>query len=398
MCYNHVVGYTGVSALYHGAGEALERSSDYMKGALTLAKLALGSTSPNPAVGCIIVKGGLVVGMGHTQPPGSWHAEVMALQQAGPKAHGAAMYVTLEPCCHYGRTPPCTEAIINAGVEEVHVAAIDPNPVVSGKGLAALERAGVRVAAGEMEAEARDVNEAYIKYVTTGMPFVTVKLAMSIDGKIATRTGDSKWISGDDARKWVHNLRHTVDAIMVGVNTVITDDPHLTARFSSGKGGKSRKQPLRIIVDAQGRTPATAQIFREPGNTVMAVTRPLDPTREDAFTKLGAEVLQLMPRSGEGQVDLQELLNELGKRQITHVLVEGGGRLIGSLFDANLVDKLVIFIAPIIVGGAEAKSAVAGRGVDKVSNAFMLERMTVRRFGDDVMMSGYPIQRKTEQD
>lgn len=379
----------------NNTGEVLEQPTEYMRGALTLARLALGSTSPNPAVGAIIVKHGAVVGMGHTQPPGSWHAEAMAVQQAGPKAFGAVMYVTLEPCCHFGRTPPCTEAIIGAGIEEVHVATLDPNPVVAGKGVAALEKAGIRVVMGDLGAEAREVNEAYLKYVTTGMPFVTVKLAMSVDGKIATRSGDSKWISGEESRKWVHNLRHVVDAIMVGVNTVVTDDPHLTARSSSGKGGKAKKQPLRIVVDGSCSTPLTAQLFKEPGNTIMAVAKPVDPGKVEACRRLGAEVLEL-PQQTDGSrlVDLEQLLKEMGRRQVTHVLVEGGGKLIGSLFDANLVDKYIIFIAPIIVGGDKAAPAVGGKGVEKVSDAIPLDRMTVRRFGEDVMISGYPRRRK----
>ncbi|MBI2957785.1 MAG: bifunctional diaminohydroxyphosphoribosylaminopyrimidine deaminase/5-amino-6-(5-phosphoribosylamino)uracil reductase RibD [Chloroflexi bacterium] len=366
-----------------------------MRGALTLAKLALGSTSPNPAVGAIIVRHGLVVGMGHTQPPGSWHAEAMALQQAGQKASGAVMYVTLEPCCHYGRTPPCTEAIINSGIEEVHVATTDPNPIVAGKGIAALEKAGIRVVSGELEAEAREVNEAYAKFITTGMPFVTVKMAMSVDGKIATRTGDSKWISGEESRKWVHNLRHVVDAVMVGVNTVITDDPRLTARLSSGKGGKSKKQPLRIIVDGRGTTPCDAHLFKEPGNTVIVLTRAGDASRKDAYRALGAEVLETESAgNGVSAVDLRELLSEMGRRQVTHILVEGGSRLAGSLFDAELVDKVVMFVAPIIIGGAGAASAVGGSGVDKVAGAFALERVAVRKFGDDIMISGYPVRRR----
>ncbi|MEW6033296.1 MAG: bifunctional diaminohydroxyphosphoribosylaminopyrimidine deaminase/5-amino-6-(5-phosphoribosylamino)uracil reductase RibD [Chloroflexota bacterium] len=361
-----------------------------MRGALSLARLALGHTSPNPAVGAVVVKNGVVVGMGHTQPPGAWHAEVMALHQAGPKAYGATMYVTLEPCCHYGRTPPCVEAVISAGIEEVHIAVMDPNPVVSGKGIAALKKAGVRVIMGELEEEAREVNEAYIKYITTGMPFVTAKLAMSLDGRIATKTGDSKWISGEDARKFVHMLRHAVDAVMVGVNTVICDDPHLTARFSSGKGGKAKVQPLRVIIDGKGRTPASAQIFKEPGNTLVAVTRLVDPDHARAYARLGAEVLQLPSQgSREDLVDLEQLLKEMGRREVCHVLVEGGGALMGSLLDACLVDKLVVFIAPMIVGGADARPAVAGNGVDKVSEALTLRRMAVKRFGDDVMITGY---------
>ncbi|MBI2855105.1 MAG: bifunctional diaminohydroxyphosphoribosylaminopyrimidine deaminase/5-amino-6-(5-phosphoribosylamino)uracil reductase RibD [Chloroflexi bacterium] len=362
-----------------------------MKGALTLAKLALGYTSPNPAVGSVIVKDGMVVGMGHTQPPGSWHAEVMALQQAGSKANKGTMYVTLEPCCHYGRTPPCTEAIISAGIEEVHIAIADPNPIVNGKGISALQAAGIKVVLGEMAGPATEVNEAYIKHITTGVPFVTAKVAMSLDGKIATKTGDSKWISGDDARKFVHGMRHTADAIMVGVNTVIHDDPRLTARLSSGKGGTAKVQPLRVIVDGKGRTPASARVFNEPGKTLLAVCRPVGSAQIEAYARNGGEVLQLPSQEEQGDmVDLRALLKELGKREVTHLLVEGGGTLIGSLFDAGLIDKLVIFIAPIIIGGSNAKPAVAGRGVDRIAQAFALQRMEVKRFGDDIMVSGYP--------
>lgn len=380
-----------------GIDEVLERRTEYMRGALTLAKLALGNTSPNPAVGAIVVKHSLVVGRGHTQPPGSWHAEVMALQQAGPRAWGATMYVTLEPCCHYGRTPPCTEAIISAGIEEVHVAMMDPNPIVAGKGIAALQSAGVRVVQSELEAEAREVNEAYVKYITTGMPFITAKMAMSVDGKIATRSGDSKWISGEESRKYVHNMRNIADAVMVGANTVRVDDPRLTVRSGSGKGGRAKRQPLRVIVDGKAGTPATAQIFKEPGRTLLAVTKPADPDRIDAYCKLGAEVLELAPRSPQYQeVDVRLLMAELGKRGIAHVLVEGGGHLVGSLFDDGLVDKLVMFIAPIVVGGSDACSAVGGRGIDRIQDSFSLDRMTVQRFGKDVMISGYPVRPPVE--
>jgi diaminohydroxyphosphoribosylaminopyrimidine deaminase/5-amino-6-(5-phosphoribosylamino)uracil reductase len=370
-----------------------DRPTDFMSGALTLARLALGYTSPNPAVGAVVVKDGVVVGMGHTQPPGSWHAEVMALQQAGPKAYGGTMYVTLEPCCHYGKTPPCTESIVNSGIGEIHIATMDPNPEVSGKGMIALENGGIKIITGEMEEEAIEVNEAYMKYITTGMPFVTAKFAMSLDGKIATRTGDSKWISGEEARRFVHNLRHSVDAVMVGVNTVIADDPHLTARFHSGKGGKSKIQPLRVIVDGKGRTPPDAQIFREPGNTVLAVMKPLDVERGKTFVQLGAEILEFQTR--HGLVDVMELMRKMGEWELMHVLVEGGGALIGSLFDANLVDKIVVFIAPLVVGGVDALPAVGGIGCSTVADSFNLKRMKLERFGDDVMISGYVSQSDT---
>ena len=359
---------------------------NYMEQALSLAKLALGQVSPNPAVGAVVVKNDVVVGQGYTQPPGSWHAEVVALKQAGEQARGGVMYVTLEPCCHYGRTPPCSQAIIAAGITEVHLAMLDPNPLVSGRGKDELERKGITIYIGEHEAEAREVNEAYTKFITTSMPFVTAKFAVSLDGKIATKSGDSRWISGEEARKYVHSLRHTTDAIMAGVNTVLADDPHLTARCG-GKGGTARKQPLRVIVDSKGRTPLTARVFSEPGKTLVAVGRLVKPEASTALAQVGAELLELP--SAEGLVDLEKLLKVLGEWEITSVLVEGGGILLGSLFDCGLVDKVIAFIAPIIIGGKEAKTAVAGRGVDKVIDAIELERVSVQKFGEDLMISGY---------
>ncbi|MFC1983865.1 bifunctional diaminohydroxyphosphoribosylaminopyrimidine deaminase/5-amino-6-(5-phosphoribosylamino)uracil reductase RibD [Chloroflexota bacterium] len=360
---------------------------DYMEQALSLAKLALGQVSPNPAVGAVVVKNDTVVGQGYTQPPGSWHAEVMALKQAGKKAQGGVMYVTLEPCCHYGRTPPCTQAIITAGITEVHSSMLDANPLVSGRGKDELERGGIKVYLGEHEDEAKKVNEAYTKFVATGIPFVTAKFAMSLDGKIATRSGDSKWISGDEARKYTHNLRYTSDAIMVGANTVLADDPRLTARSCGDRGGVARKQPLRVIVDGKGRTPLTAQLFSEPGNTLLVLGKSATPEKKAAFVQVGAELLELP--SEEGLVDLEKLLKALGEREITSVLVEGGGILLGSLFDRCLVDKVVAFITPVIIGGKEAKTAVSGKGVDKVVDSLKLRHVSLERLGEDVMVSGY---------
>ena len=360
---------------------------DYMEQAISLARLALGQVSPNPAVGAVIVNKSKVVGQGYTQPPGSPHAEVVALKQAGEEARGSVMYVTLEPCCHYGRTPPCTEAITDAGISEVHLAMLDPNPLVFGQGKVELEKKGVRIYVGEHEEEAEQINEAYSKFITTGIPFVTAKFAVSLDGKIATKSGDSKWISGEVARKRVHNLRYTTDAIMAGVNTVIIDDPELTARTCGGKGGTVRAQPLRVIVDSKGRTPSTARVLSAPGKIMLVLARSLQPEEKEAFAQAGAELLELS--SADGLVDLEELFKVLGKQKITNVLVEGGGILLGSLFDYGLVDKVVAFIAPIIIGGGEAKTAVGGRGVDRVADALRLERVCVERLGEDVMVSGY---------
>lgn len=357
-----------------------------MKQALSLAKLALGQVSPNPAVGAVVVKDGEVIGQGYTQPPGSGHAEVMALNQAGERARGAMMYVTLEPCSHYGRTPPCTQAIIDAGITEVKIAMIDPNPLVSGRGEEELAKEGIKTHVGEHEAEAREINEAYIKYITTGMPFITVKFAVSLDGKIATKIGDSEWISGGESRKYVHYLRYTADAVMAGANTVIVDNPRLTCRYGE-TGGQVRKQPLRVIADGRGRIPTDSRIFTVSGKVLVAVGKSIEAEKKEALIKAGAELLEL--QSDAGRVSLTELLKVLGEKQITSILVEGGGILIGSLFDSGLVDKVTVFIAPIIIGGEEAKTSVAGRGIEKIADAIKLENMSVEKIGEDLMVNGY---------
>jgi len=357
-------------------------ASDPMQRAFSLARKALGSVSPNPAVGAVIVKDGEVVGEGHTQLPGSAHAEVMALQQAGEAAREATLYVTLEPCCHYGRTPPCTQTIIESGISTVHMAMIDPNPLVSGKGKAELESNGIVTHVGEKEADAQEIVEAYVKYITTGIPFVIAKFAMSLDGKIATRTSDSKWISSDWSRRYVHQLRSQTDAIMVGVNTVLKDDPQLTARMV-----ETDRQPSRIIVDSRGQTPPSAIALHQSGKTIIATTNAVELTRANEYTNAGAEVISL--KSRDGRVDINELLKVLGKKEITSVLVEGGGTLLGSLFDLGVVDKVIAFIAPIIIGGEEAVTPVAGKGVESVAQALRLNRVEVEQFGDDIMITGY---------
>jgi len=361
-------------------------SQRYMECALSLAKLAMGYTSPNPAVGAVVVKDGLVVGMGYTHPAGSEHAEIMALRQAGDRAQGATMYVTLEPCPHYGRTPPCTEAIIDAGISEVCVALSDPNPAVSARGVKRLNEKGIKTHVGMCEQEAYELNEAYVKHVTTGLPFVVAKFAMSLDGKIATRTGQSKWITKDETRKYAHALRHTVDAIMVGVNTIVADDPRLTAKGCGGRGGPGKRQPLRLVIDTKGKVPLRARVFDPPGEVLVAVAAPFDSSKKEKLVEAGAEVVEL-PDNG-GSVDILELLKVLGKREIVTVLVEGGGKLLGSLFDHQLVDKVLAFISPVIIGGREA-IGVGGNGVDSMTQAFRLSRVGVRCFDDDVLVSGY---------
>lgn len=361
-------------------------SHEYMDCALSLAGLAMGYTRPNPAVGAAVIKDGIWVGMGYTQPAGSAHAEVVALRQAGDRARGATMYVTLEPCSHHGRTPPCTEAIIEAGISQVYVALRDPNPLISGRGIDRLNEAGIRTHVGTCERKAHHINEAYIKHITTGLPFVIAKFAMSLDGKIATRTGQSKWITGPDARRYAHALRYIVDAVMVGVNTVIADNPRLTARGCGGRGGTGRVQPLRLIVDSKGRVPLNARVFEPPGNVLLVVAEPLAPAKKERLTAVGAEVMEV-PDS-RGAVDVVALLKLLGQRQIGSVLVEGGGALLGSLFDRRLVDKVQVFMSPVIIGGGRA-TTVAGRGIDKMAEALRLKRTAVKSLGDDVLVTGY---------
>ena len=365
----------------------LAMSMDYMQQALSLARLALGQVSPNPAVGAVLVKGNRIVGQGFTQPPGYDHAEVVALKQAGGEARNSTLYVTLEPCCHQGRTPPCTRALITARIREVHIATTDPNPLVSGKGQEALEKSGIRTYTGEHEAETKELIEAYAKFITTGIPFVTAKFAMSLDGKIATKSGDSRWISGEESRRHVHNLRFSSDAIMAGANTVIRDNPHLTARCCGGRGGAVRIQPLRVVVDGKCRTPPSAQIFKEPGGTLLVLGRAMTKAERTSFSGTGTETLSL-PADNE-QVDLKKLLQLLGQRGISSVLVEGGSVLFGSLFDAGLIDKVIVFISPVIIGGREAKTAVAGSGVDNIADACKLESIKIERYGEDLMLSGY---------
>lgn len=359
---------------------------DYMDRALLLARLALVHSSPNPAVGAVIVKDDVIVGEGYTQPPGSNHAEVVALQQAGDKAKGATMYVTLEPCCHQGRTPPCTKAIIDAGIADVHISIIDPSLRVCGRGKAELEAAGIKTFVGDHEESAQELNEAYIKHTHTGLPFVIGKFAMSLDGKIATKTGESRWISGEQSRRYVHTLRSQIDAIMVGVDTVIRDDPQLTARAGLA-GGRVDKQPLRVIVDSKGRTPPTAKIFQVPGKTLVAMTKGADPEKTKALAGVGAEVVEL-PAKG-GMVDLEELLRLLGQRQIISMMVEGGAAVFGSLFEEQLIDKVLAFVAPIVIGGHGAKNPVEGKGVETLSQATGFTRVKVEMVGSDVLISGY---------
>lgn len=359
----------------------------HIERALDLAWAALGTTSPNPTVGCIIARGDAVISEGWTQPPGRDHAEAMALRLAGDKARGATLYVTLEPCNHYGRTPPCADSIIAAGIREVHIAVDDPNPNVAGGGAARLREAGITVHSGEypehITSDAHRLIEAFVKHSKTRMPFVTAKYAMSLDGKIAARTGDSKWISGEQSRGYAHLLRKRSDAIMVGINTVLADNPQLTARDSDGNA--LEHQPLRVVLDSHARMPRNAAMLRAPGDTLVAVA---DADDDDLPAWDGAETINV-PRGADGGVDLRALLTVLGERDITGVLVEGGGAVIGSLFDLRLVDKVVAFVAPVIIGGRGAISPVAGAGIDDMADVMRLGDVQMLRFGEDIAIIGY---------
>ena len=363
----------------------------HMAQAIGLARQAQGSTSPNPAVGAILVRDGLVVGRGATQPPGQAHAEVVALQGARGAAHGAALYVTLEPCCHWGRTPPCTRAIIEAGVSEVVVAVSDPNPVVAGKGMAELREAGIAVSLlnGEMSGshEIRDLYEGFAKHIRTGLPFVLAKFAMSLDGKIATRTGDSKWVTGPEARSLVQQMRRETDAIMVGANTITLDDPQLTARGEDNR--PLSRQPLRVTLDSQCRMPVRSRLLREPGETVVYTTGAAPAADVAGLRRAGADVAPL-GATADGLVRPEEVLADLGRRGVVNLLVEGGGKTLGSLFDAGLVDKLYAFVAPVIIGGIDAASPVEGTGADLMAHAHRLEEPMIRQVGTDWLVTGYP--------
>ena len=352
-----------------------------MERAIELARGAAGRVSPNPPVGAVLVRSGQVVGEGATQPPGGPHAEAVALAQAGASAKGAELYVTLEPCAHHGRTPPCAGALIAAGVARVHVAALDPAPHTDGRGVAALEAAGIAVSVEE-STPAAELVEAFAKHVTTGLPFVTAKFAMSLDGKLATRSGDARWISGEASRRRAHELRALADAVMVGIGTALADDPRLTARDVEQA---AERQPLRVVVDSAGRLPADAAMLGEPGATLVAVAAE---GRGAALAEAGAEVVALP--GADGRVDLRGLLAALGARGVVSVLVEGGAELLGALFDERLVDKVVAFIAPVVIGGTEAPSAVGGRGPERLADALALRGVRYEPIDGDLMVVGYP--------
>lgn len=355
---------------------------DFMRRALSLAEKGMGFTSPNPMVGAVIVRDGEIIGEGWHRKYGELHAERNAFADCdsrGIDCSGADMYVTLEPCCHYGKTPPCTEAVIEHGIRRVFIGSSDPNPLVAGKGAALLRDHGIEVRESILREECDGLNEIFFHYITTGLPFVTMKYAMTIDGKIACYTGKSQWITGEAARKHVHRERLRHSAIMVGVGTVLADDPMLNCRLENSR------DPIRIICDSSLRTPLSSKIVRTAGEIPTIIATVSEDTEKLAqYEAAGCRIIRTSPEAG--RVDLKELMKVLGSEKIDSILLEGGGELNWSALNAGIVSKVQVFIAPKIFGGEGAKSPVGGIGADSPDNAFMLGKSRIVHIGDDILI------------
>jgi diaminohydroxyphosphoribosylaminopyrimidine deaminase / 5-amino-6-(5-phosphoribosylamino)uracil reductase len=361
----------------------------FMKMALDLAKKGEGFTSPNPMVGAVIVKEGEVVGKGYHRAAGKAHAEVDAIDDAGALARGATLYVTLEPCNHTGRTPPCTEKILSAGIQRVVVAMRDPNPDVKGGGIDCLRQRGITVKTGVCGEQAEKLNEIFIKYVKTNRPFTIIKCAATLDGRIATRTGDSRWVTGEESRKFVHRLRHTVDAILVGIHTVEKDDPRLTTRLENITEGRKGLDPVRIVLDTRLRIIEEAKLFGlDSDSKTIIITGPSVPEdKKGRIEQLGAKIIEAPVKNG--LIDLDRLMDRLGALGITSLLIEGGSRVIASALSAGIVEKIFFFYAPKILGGNDGVPICKGRGAELMKNCIPVTDITVRQFGNDVMIQGY---------
>ena len=357
----------------------------YMRIALELAKKSKGRTSPNPMVGAVIVKDSEIVGTGYHQKAGTPHAEIHAIKNAGDKAKNSTMYVNLEPCSHYGRTPPCTDAIIKAGISRVVIAMTDPNPKVNGKGKAILESQGIEVKTGILEQEAKKLNEVFIKYITTGMPFVTLKVAMSLDGKIATFCRRSKWISCEDSRLLVHQIRNEVDAIIIGIGTVLCDNPTLTTRLPDCNG----RDAVRVVLDSKARIPLDSKILNlnSEARTIVAVTNLAGEEKIEQLKKY-ADVLVISEK--DGRINLTELMKKLAEMEITNILIEGGAEVNASALKERIVDRVMFFIAPKIIGGNSALGPIGGDGVEDPSKAIKLTDISVMNSGSDILVIGTP--------
>jgi diaminohydroxyphosphoribosylaminopyrimidine deaminase / 5-amino-6-(5-phosphoribosylamino)uracil reductase len=362
-----------------------EADAVHMRRALELAARGRGMTSPNPMVGAVIAAGDKVAGEGWHRAAGLPHAEADALEAAKKPTRGATLYVTLEPCCHEGKTPPCTRAIIAAGITRVVAAMLDPNPQVAGKGVAELRAAGISVEVGLLETEARVLNEAFLCHHLLHRPFIISKWAMTLDGRIATQSGHSRWISNEQSREYVHRIRSEVDAVMVGIGTVLTDNPALNVRLPDYAG----RQPKRIVVDGILRIPLKARVFEnsEPGQVIIATTESLHRDKIGKLRDAGHEILVFPGR--RGIVDLRQFIRKVSELGVHSILCEGGSTLNGSLFHAHLVDKVVAFVAPKLCGGNEMKCPTAGWGVQYMTQALVLDEPVARPFGTDICFEGY---------
>lgn len=354
----------------------------WMKRVLRLAEKGRGRTSPNPMVAAVLVKDGRSVGEGYHVRAGEAHAEVVALGKAGKEAAGGTLYVNLEPCTHYGRTPPCAPVVISSGVKRVVIGMEDPNPLVGGKGVAGLRQAGLEVEVGLLEKDCRRLNEAFCKHVTTGEPFVTLKVAATLDGRIATRDGESKWISEETSRRLVYRLRDQVDGVVVGVGTILKDDPELTARVRSGR------DPYRIVLDSRLRIPEEAKVLQSsPSRTIIATTAMAPKEKVERVEQRGVQVLVVDPL--RGKVDLRRCLSRLGQMGIMSLMVEGGSQVNGAFLDGGFVDKLLLFLSPRLLGDPQGLGIFAGEGVADLKDAIPLEEVRVRKSGKDILVEGY---------
>ena len=357
----------------------------FMQRAIQLARRGIGHTSPNPAVGAVVVRDGAIVGEGYHHAAGQPHAEIEALRAAGNASHDATVYVTLEPCSHYGRTPPCADALIAAGVSRVVYAVGDPNPKVNGRGAQRLRNAGIVVDTRVCEAEAYALNQPFFKHVQTGLPYVTAKFAVSLDGKIATRLGDSQWITNPEARRQGHLLRQASDVILVGANTALLDNPRLTTRHPDID---EPSHPVRVVVDSHGRVPADAHLYSPNlvGKTILATVS----ASEKHCLKLASQGVEVwhLPANTEGRVKLNALFSKLGAEKYQSVMVEGGGTLLGALLDQELIDRVWAFVAPLIIGGDGAPNVFKGRGVGSLAEALKLINLDVSMLGDNIWIQG----------
>ena len=354
----------------------------WMRRALRLAEKGKGRTSPNPMVGAVLVKDGKTVGEGYHAKAGEPHAEIVALGKAGGEAKGATLYLNLEPCTHYGKTPPCAPAVIEAGVERVVVGMEDPNPLVKGTGLHSLKQAGLDVKVGILEKECRRLNEAFCKYILHQEPFVILKVAATLDGKLATRNGESKWITGEDSRRFVHRLRDQVDGVLVGIETVLKDNPMLTARIRGGR------DPYRIILDSRLRISENAKVIElDPSKAIIATTGMAPREKIESLEKRGIRILII--ESKLGKVDLKSCLLKLGEMGVMSLLVEGGSQINGSFLDEGLIDKIFLFFSPKLIGDPLAPGIFGGEGVTRLKETLSVEDLKVKKMGEDVLFEGY---------